>query len=49
MYVQAVEHKSAAQAGLALIPGIVAGVSGSLLAGLVMQHTGELPQTTRIF
>lgn len=42
MYIQAVEHKSAANAGLALIPGIIAGVAGSLMGGLVMQHTGEL-------
>lgn len=41
MYVQAVEHKSAAQAGMALIPGIVGGVAGSLIGGLIMQHTGR--------
>ncbi|EIM87665.1 MFS general substrate transporter [Stereum hirsutum FP-91666 SS1] len=41
MYVQAVEHKSAAKAGMALIPGIVGGVAGSLIGGLIMQHTGR--------
>lgn len=41
MYVQAVVHKSAAEAGMALIPGIVGGVAGSLIGGLIMQHTGR--------
>ncbi|THH14448.1 hypothetical protein EW146_g5877 [Bondarzewia mesenterica] len=34
-------NKSAADAGLALIPSIVGGVAGSLLGGVVMQTTGK--------
>lgn len=41
LYWQAVEDISATQAGLRLLPGIVASVSGSLFAGLVMKKTGR--------
>ncbi|THH04876.1 hypothetical protein EW146_g10056 [Bondarzewia mesenterica] len=41
LYTQAVLNKSAADAGLALIPSIVGGVAGSLLGGVVMQTTGK--------
>ena len=41
LYVQAVQNRSAANAGVALIPSIVGGVLGSLVGGLVMQATGK--------
>ncbi|VDB92534.1 unnamed protein product [Peniophora sp. CBMAI 1063] len=41
LYVQAVLHRSAAEAGSALIPGIIAGVIGSLAGGYIMQVTGR--------
>ena len=41
LFFQAVDELSASQAGLRLLPGIVAGVSGSLFAGLLMQKTGR--------
>ncbi|KAF7502743.1 hypothetical protein GJ744_005204 [Endocarpon pusillum] len=41
LYWQAVEGLSATQAALRLLPGIVANVSGSLFAGLVIQKTGR--------
>ena len=41
LFFQAVDELSAAQAGLRLLPGIVAGVSGSLFGGVVMQKTGR--------
>ena len=41
LFFQAVDELSASQAGLRLLPGIVAGVSGSLFGGLVMQKTGK--------
>jgi len=41
LYYQAVELLNAKQAGLGLIPGVLAGVSGSLLSGLIMQKTGK--------
>ena len=41
LFYQAVDELSASQAGLRLLPGIVAGVSGSLFGGVVMQKTGR--------
>nr|QWW20882.1 MFS transporter [Cladonia macilenta] len=41
LFFQAVDELSASQAGLRLLPGIVAGVSGSLFGGVVMQKTGR--------
>ena len=41
LFFQAVDELSASQAGLRLLSGIVAGVSGSLFGGLVMQRTGR--------
>ncbi|KZF26225.1 MFS general substrate transporter [Xylona heveae TC161] len=40
LYFQAVDGVSATQAGLRLLPSILCGVSGSLFAGYLMQHTG---------
>ena len=41
LFFQAVDGLSASQAGLRLLPGIAAGVSGSLFGGLLMQKTGR--------
>ena len=41
LFFQAVDGFSASQAGVRLLPGIVAGVSGSLFSGLLMQKTGK--------
>ncbi|KAI0311219.1 MFS general substrate transporter [Amylostereum chailletii] len=41
MYVQAVLKRSAADAGVALLPSIVAGTAASLAGGLVIQATGK--------
>lgn len=41
LFFQAVDGMSASQAGVRLLPGIVAGVSGSLFGGLLMQKTGK--------
>ncbi|OQO01068.1 hypothetical protein B0A48_13311 [Cryoendolithus antarcticus] len=41
LYFQVVNDMSATQAGLRLIPSIIAGVSGSLFAGFYMQRTGR--------
>ncbi|KAF2454279.1 major facilitator superfamily protein [Lineolata rhizophorae] len=41
LYFQAVDKLSATQAGVRLIPCIVAGVSGSLFGGFYMQRTGR--------
>ena len=41
LYYQAVHKMSASQAGLLLLPGVVASVTGSLTAGLLMQKTGK--------
>ncbi len=41
LFFQAVDELSASQAGLRLLPGIIAGVSGSLFGGLMMQKTGR--------
>lgn len=41
LYWQAGQNLTATQAGSRLLPGIVAGVSGSLFAGLVMKRTGR--------
>ncbi len=40
LFFQAVDGLSASAAGVRLLPGIVAGVSGSLFAGFLMQKTG---------
>ncbi|KAI9788025.1 MAG: hypothetical protein M1835_002541 [Candelina submexicana] len=40
LFYQAVDGLSASAAGVRLLPGIVAGVSGSLFAGFMMQKTG---------
>ncbi|GAB7358567.1 hypothetical protein MBLNU230_g2628t1 [Neophaeotheca triangularis] len=41
LYFQAVDNLSAQAAGIRLIPGILCGVSGSLLGGFYMQKTGR--------
>ncbi|MCJ1373392.1 hypothetical protein MMC20_004620 [Loxospora ochrophaea] len=41
LFFQAVDGFNATQAGVRLLPGIIAGVSGSLFAGLLMQKTGK--------
>ena len=41
LFYQAVDQLSASQAGLWLLPGIVASVSGSLSGGLIMKKTGK--------
>lgn len=41
LYFQAVDGFSANQAGVRLLPGIAAAVSGSLFAGILMQRTGK--------
>ncbi|OCL15237.1 MFS general substrate transporter [Glonium stellatum] len=41
LYFQVVDGCSASQAGIRLLPGIVAGVSGSLFGGIYMQKTGK--------
>ena len=41
LYFQAVGGRSATEAGVLLIPAIVAGVTGSLFAGFYMQKTGK--------
>ncbi|MCJ1377353.1 hypothetical protein MMC17_000448 [Xylographa soralifera] len=41
LFFQTVDDFSATQAGVRLLPGICAGVSGSLFGGLVMQKTGK--------
>ena len=41
LYFQAVDGHSATQAGVRLLPGIVAGVCGSLFAGIMMKKTGK--------
>ncbi|KAK6437056.1 hypothetical protein LTR95_006754 [Oleoguttula sp. CCFEE 5521] len=41
LYFQVVYNMTATQAGLRLIPSIIAGVSGSLFAGFYMQRTGR--------
>lgn len=41
LYFQAVDGHTATQAGVRLIPAIVAGVSGSLFGGFYMQKTGR--------
>ncbi|KAI4134394.1 MAG: hypothetical protein LQ347_001572 [Umbilicaria vellea] len=41
LFFQAVDGFSATQAGVRLLPGIVAGVSGSLFGGVLMQKTGK--------
>lgn len=41
LYLQAVQRKSASEAGLWLVPSILGGVTGSLAGGLVIQATGK--------
>ncbi|TFK47620.1 MFS general substrate transporter [Heliocybe sulcata] len=41
LYFQAVRRMTASQAGVALLPSILAGVAGSLAGGLIMQATGR--------
>lgn len=41
LYFQAVDGVSATVAGLRLLPSILAGVSGSLLSGIIMRRTGK--------
>ncbi|KAI9837878.1 MAG: hypothetical protein M1837_002698 [Sclerophora amabilis] len=41
LFYQAVDGLTATQAGVRLLPGIVAGVSGSLASGVFMQKTGK--------
>lgn len=41
LYFQAVDGVSATVAGLRLLPSILSGVSGSLLAGIIMRRTGK--------
>lgn len=41
LYFQAVDGVSATVAGLRLLPSILAGVSGSLLAGIIMKWSGK--------
>lgn len=41
LYFQAVDGVSATVAGLRLLPSILSGVTGSLLAGIVMRRTGK--------
>ena len=41
LFFQTVDGFSASQAGVRLLPGIAAGVSGSLFGGLLMQRTGK--------
>jgi hypothetical protein len=41
LYLQAVRRFSPTRAGLTLLPGVVAGVTGSLGAGIIMQKTGR--------
>lgn len=41
LYAQAVRKKTASGTGAVLIPAIFAGVTGSLLAGVIMQRTGK--------
>lgn len=41
LFYQAVYEVNATHAGLRLLPGIISGVTGSLLSGLIMQRTGS--------
>lgn len=41
LFFQAVDRFTATQAGVRLLPGILAGVLGSLVGGIVMQRTGR--------
>ncbi|KAG6918614.1 hypothetical protein DXG01_013025 [Tephrocybe rancida] len=41
LYFQAVRELKASEAGVLLIPSILSGVAGSLVAGLLMQNTGK--------
>lgn len=41
LYFQAVQGRSASEAGIVLIPAILSGVSGSLVGGVIMQATGK--------
>ncbi|KAF4540797.1 MFS multidrug transporter [Lasiodiplodia theobromae] len=46
LYFQVVDGASATQAGVRLIPGIIAGVTGSLFGGFYMQWTGRFYRLT---
>ncbi|KAL1641494.1 hypothetical protein SLS58_005999 [Diplodia intermedia] len=46
LYFQVADAASATRAGVRLIPGIAAGVSGSLFGGFYMQHTGRFYRLT---
>jgi MFS family permease len=48
LYYQAIRKQSAGEAGLGLLPGIIATVLGSLFAGIVMQKTGKYYKLTVI-
>lgn len=48
LYFQAVDGLTATEAGVRLIPGIIAGVSGSLFGGFYMQRTGKFYYLTVI-
>ena len=41
LYVQAAAGKNASEAGIALIPSVIAAVIGSLSCGIIMQKTGK--------
>jgi hypothetical protein len=41
LYVQAVQHKTASEAGVTLMPAIIGGVMGSLSGGYIIQVTGR--------
>ncbi|KAF8523955.1 MFS general substrate transporter [Hysterangium stoloniferum] len=48
LYAQAVNGYTSSGAGAILIPSIVAGVSGSLIAGIIMQRTGKYRTLTLV-
>ena len=48
LYAQAVQGKSASGTGALLIPAIFAGVTGSLLSGVIMQKTGKYKTLTSV-
>lgn len=41
LYFQAVQGRTAGESGVVLLPAILAGVSGSLISGIIMQATGK--------
>ncbi|KAG6808558.1 hypothetical protein H0H92_003728 [Tricholoma furcatifolium] len=46
LYFQAVRQLKASEAGVLLIPSILSGVTGSLVAGILMQRTGKYYRLT---